>query len=506
MTPKPANRERGVAMLLCLFALMILTSIGLGLMYMSNMETGINSNFRSSLDAYYASKAGLEEARDRLRFGFLNYSIALPTGLPTTANPKGVIYLLNPTGGSDPVKPWDTTNAYFDDELCQEGFQGLGLGVQPGLGIKCTASPGAGGWYTTVNSLDPNTNTASALAYKWVRVTMKQNNTPNPFCVAGGGCGAVTQVCANSSNPNNIYETQLPVGATTCEQAGLQTVYIITALAVNATGARRMTQYEVAQVTVPPLPSALTLDGPIAAGAPSLNFPNSNGNSYSGIDHGSSAECSNPLGVNRPGVGTISAGSTANIIAPGVIPVPANYTGSSGSTPDVQPLSNNYLGPYSTIANLNTLVANITSVADQVLGSNPSPVNLGTDANPIITVVNGDLDMGSASGSGILLVTGTLSANGNPTFHGVVMVIGKGVVDFKGTGNGTWYGSLLIANTATDALGNSPGLPANPPGPPTFSWKGVPGSTSILQYDSCFTQGFASHAVLRVLASREQMY
>jgi len=501
---KLAHRERGVAMLLCLFALMILTSIGLGLMYMSNMETGINSNFRSSLDAYYASKAGLEEARDRLRFGFASYSVAPPTGLPSTSNPKGVVYILNPSSGSDPVKPWDATNAYFDDELCQEAFPGLGLGTPPGMGIRCIASPGASGWYTTANSLDPNTSTSSALAYKWIRVTLKVNKTLNPYCTDDGGCAVLTQVCANSSNPINIYETQLPAGATTCEQAGLQTVYIITALAINATGARRMTQYEVAQVTVPPLPSALTLDGPIAAGAPSLNFPNSNANAYSGIDHGSTAECANPLSVNMPGVGTISPGSTANITAPGVIPKPANYTGSSGSTPDVQPLSNKYLGPYSTIANLNTLVANITSVADQVLGSNPSPVNLGTDANPIITVVQGDLDMGTASGSGILLVTGTLSANGNPTFHGVVLVIGKGVVDIKGGGSGTWYGSLLIANTATDALGNTPGLPANPPGTPTFSWKG--GGNSTLQYDSCFTQGFAGHAVLRVLASREQMY
>jgi Tfp pilus assembly protein PilX len=50
-----------------LFALVLLTGLGLGLMQMTDTETGINSNFRAEMQAYYASKAGLEEARERLR-------------------------------------------------------------------------------------------------------------------------------------------------------------------------------------------------------------------------------------------------------------------------------------------------------------------------------------------------------------------------------------------------------------------------------------------------------
>ncbi len=161
-----SRNERGIALMLCLFALLLLTTIGAGLMVMANTETSVNSNYRSSLQAYYASKAGLEEARERLRFGN-TYSIAqLPNTIPATsygANQVGLVYILNtPDSGNDPVAPWDSTNRYFDDEFCSEPFV---TGTPPlttplvapsyaGTPCSSTQAPPAGS-YTTLTSYRP---------------------------------------------------------------------------------------------------------------------------------------------------------------------------------------------------------------------------------------------------------------------------------------------------------------------------------------------------------------
>src|ERR1700730_15934258 len=79
--------ERGIALVLALIALLIVTSIGLSMMYSADTETSINSNYRDAQTSYYASKAGLEEARDRMRPSATNsVNAGLPTALPGAAN------------------------------------------------------------------------------------------------------------------------------------------------------------------------------------------------------------------------------------------------------------------------------------------------------------------------------------------------------------------------------------------------------------------------------------
>lgn len=58
--PKQRRNECGIALLLALFALVVVTSIGLGMMFLSDTETAVNANFRDEQLAYYAAKAGLE--------------------------------------------------------------------------------------------------------------------------------------------------------------------------------------------------------------------------------------------------------------------------------------------------------------------------------------------------------------------------------------------------------------------------------------------------------------
>src|ERR1700676_2240679 len=108
--------ERGIALVMALIALLIVTSIGLSMMFMADTETIINSNYRDEQTAYYASKAGLEEARDRMRSNSgsgITISASLPTALPGAVS--GVLYILNPTG-SETVPPWLTINTYFNSK------------------------------------------------------------------------------------------------------------------------------------------------------------------------------------------------------------------------------------------------------------------------------------------------------------------------------------------------------------------------------------------------------
>ena len=63
-----AQNERGMALLLALFALLLLSAIGLFMVLASNTETRIDANYSNSLRSYYAARSGLEEVRDRMKY------------------------------------------------------------------------------------------------------------------------------------------------------------------------------------------------------------------------------------------------------------------------------------------------------------------------------------------------------------------------------------------------------------------------------------------------------
>ena len=59
------TRERGAALLLTLFALLLLSAIGLFMVLSADTETRIDANYSTSLSTYYAARSGVEEVRDR---------------------------------------------------------------------------------------------------------------------------------------------------------------------------------------------------------------------------------------------------------------------------------------------------------------------------------------------------------------------------------------------------------------------------------------------------------
>ena len=263
MKIQPKNGEHGVALIFCLFALLILTAITASLIMLSGTETAVNYNYRTEEISFFAAKAGIYEAQDRMQQSNTNSIAALiSTSVPSATG--GVLYIIN-AGSSLTVRPWDSANMYFDDEFCHEGYTIAGMSSAT-PGIPCTTVPTGNSWYTTVNSNYPWSGTSAAMPYEWVRINWKVNSSQS--YLSGGTPPTISTYSVNPSKPastsvcwNGGSEVLLstPTGVTPaytrCEQ--YQTcgatqptistpVLLITALAITSNGSRQMVQTEAA--------------------------------------------------------------------------------------------------------------------------------------------------------------------------------------------------------------------------------------------------------------------
>ena len=75
-----------------------------------------------------------------------------------------------------------------------------------------------------------------------------------------------------------------------------------------------------------------------------------------------------------------------------------------------------------------------------------TPASYGDSSNPLVTFVDGDCTLDS--GAGLLIVTGTLTTKGNPSFNGLIMVLGNGTLTRDGGGNGAAEGAIMMAKFA----------------------------------------------------------
>jgi Tfp pilus assembly protein PilX len=485
----PNRSERGIALILALLVLLLVSAVLMGMVMMSNTETNISANFRDEQTAYFASKAGIEEVRDRMRASATN---SLSSNIPTTALPgaaNGVLYITNPASG-ETVTPWLPLGTnYPDTEICKE--------------VTCTSGAPSGSWYATMQSASTTYAATPILPWKWVRVMAKANKSDT-------GATRVTSV-DGTTNGNRVCWTganEISTAAASCAAANANylPVYELTALAVTSSGSRRMTQYEVDRTAFPAMPGAMTFDG----SNPDFSInPNSNAFSVTGTDaaQGPNAGAGCGAAANQPALGGFDNSSVTTL--DGQVNRPGNYTSGAAPTPAVSNV-NSALGPLATVDGLTNLVNSITAAAGANVfpnSNNATPPSMGTNSAPVVNVVQGDYSLGG-SGTGILLVTGTLTMSGTPSFNGLILVIGKGDVVKNGGGNGTLNGSLFVANLYSNtpptytnliALGSN-----NPPGKPTIAWNG--GGNATIQYDSCWISAVTQSFPYKLVSQRELIY
>lgn len=491
MNDKIRQEERGIALFMVLFALLLLSAIGMGLMYLADTETNINNNYRATQQASAAAYAGLQEVRERMMLiNTAPHLITPPGAPPSTATANSVIYVLNPLP-AEAVTPTTFGTAYFDNELCHENFLAMGL-VNPGNNVPCTAAPGGAGWAQILSSDAPFSatpaawnaggNAAGALSYKWVRINWKVNSSLATSTMP------VTSYYVNGSNAAGTQQTSIcwdgsheilnPLHPNPCEGGGGQpqtTIYQLTSLAVTPTGARRMAQMEVAQQ--PPLitnaavdsQDHVTLNGQLnVTGYDACSCScttTKQGNNYvmtcvdlppKTCDKSKYAIYSSSA-VDNPGSSEqIFAGPSPAIAqnAPWNYDIPSlisQYSGMANAVDatapcgaGVQPCGYTCSGSPAACGTQSGQQFGIPPAFPPTPPDNPaSDPTLGPQQQQV-TYVPGNLQItGGSIGNGILIVDGDLDIHGGLQFYGLILV--KGVISFTGGGSDKTnvFGSVL---------------------------------------------------------------
>lgn len=512
--------ERGIALFIAIFTLLLITAIAAGMVMLTNTDTNISANFRDEQAAFFAAKAGLEEVRDRLTTtapGGSTLSALLPgatspnTAPPTFGSAGAALYVTNPLNGES-VTPWVTNGSasvYPDDEICVEASF-----PPPGTLNGCAGNPprprGTSNWYTTA-SASPTYATSPVQSWKWVRINVKTNLTSSGSTTQSSvdGTSGVNLVCWNGTNQLTVAagNSCASAGAALVPAQNYTPVYTLTALAVTPSGSRRMVQMDVAPGVIPNIPGAMVMDGDL----PSFTPGASNAFSACGGDQVSCAGSTThppqngticPPAGNEPAVGTFDAAS--NTLVNNTLTASGrsgNYTGSPTNVANVGTALG--AGGMNTVQGLTAMVAQIANSAAPANTYTTTSVlaNPGTVTNPVINVVTGDLNVTNLTGAGILLVEGNASFSGRPNYDGVILIVGKGNVTMSGGGNGVVDGAMLVANLY-DSTGHL--ITSGAPGAPLISFSGAGNMT--VQYDSCWVAAMNQSSPYRSLGIREMAY
>ncbi len=452
------RRETGIALLISIFILLLISVVAIALIVSSGTETALAGNYRSATGVYYAGQAGLEEARGRLYSkNPSSFQNTAPGFLPSpgvTLAIGSVAYVLNPS----PSETSGTLLATYPDTEYDNEF---GAGALAGATPTYTDSV----WNTPpLNAL----NVPGPL-YKWVRINAVTEKSLKVL-VAPYNSGPL-----DDTTPIFYDSTQLNIS-----NSGSQ-VLEITSFAVLPNGSQKLLQYLVTSspIPLPPLLAALTLAGSSGNGV-AFSPPDSNASYYV---KGNDQDCNgNPVGGSAfPAVGVftnpdITAVETGGNGGAGIQPpsMRSNYTGTglaSPPTPDVENLSSSspaFPAALQTPSQLNKIVQDILQSPDAVVPAGSASAqtafmdSLGMSPSNMMTVVrNGDLDLShwGNTGYGLLLVTGTYTFDPDNGWRGIILVIGNGkIINTDNTGNREIDGAVFVAKT-----NSAPGVPLPDP-------------------------------------------
>jgi len=500
-------RQRGTALLIAIFALLLISVVGIAMIVSTGTDSALTGNYRTSTSAYYAGLAGLEEARGRLlrrNPDFLNKSNAYPSlftwhGFPTFGL-TDIFYIVNPAG-SETVNPLDPSSPYADQEYQTE------------FGIP----PSSGNVYTIASDSPLPALNLPGPSYKWVRINaiteaaLQIHINPN-----GTTFDPTTLALYDPANQNAFGNTAPALIVPPNPPASPVAVEAleITSLAVLPSGSRRLLQYIVAPSALNlSFPSALTLDGNnVSYSGPNSSSFYINGNDVSDPSVGSTCSSAPVPSVFAIGITNPSDLANINTSHPGT----GNYLGYGfvGAPPPPVPsvgqvtLPSNFQMP----STLDALVQTITQNADMIINGPATRESLPlgtTQTNTMTVVVNGNLDLttnhgGSAwstyVGHGLLLVTGQLTYDPDVTWEGIVLVIGKGIFNGSHSGSGSIDGAMLVAQTHDPVTGIL--LPDPNLGATSVSYVPTSGGWGIY-YDSCWIRRAQPPLSYKILSFRE---
>jgi len=500
-----SRQERGVALLIAIFALLLISVVAIALIVSSGTDTTLASNYRTSASAYYAALAGIEEARGRLLATNSN-------PIPLPASPMGlaqVVYIINPLGG-EVIAPENTSSptTYPDNEYKQE----FGVDV-------------SGRIVTIYTSVSPAAPMPGPL-FKWVRINAVTeqtlgNGTTGVDVNADGSVDSVTPLFYDPANMNAARNAMAPgLIETIAPPATALQALEITSYAVLPNGSQKMLQYVVRPLVAFPNLTAQGFTAALTLAGNNVTFDGPGSTSFF-IQGQDSPQCA-PQSPMVPAIGftnaSVSDTSSSNITAgatpasnylgmpnnPPPPPSPPPTTPSSGSIADVGNTNGlkmnwNWLTP----SGLDAIVQDITNNADSVISGPASPSSFPSGmsaSHPMTIVVNGDLDLNGwhNTGYGLLLVTGTLKYDPDATWEGVVLVIGQGSFVSTRSGSGGIDGAVFLAKTR-DSTNNL----LSTLGAASFSQTGGSSSGRGIYYNSCLVRSAMGPITYKVISFRE---
>jgi len=429
-----------------------------------------------------------------------------PAALPPGVN--SVLYVVNPSlqdagiSHALPMAPWDPANVYYDTTLCSAFGIQMTVACNPATPPSFSTANGINS--ATSNSINPFINQANALSYKWVRVTLKANNSSGfPVQAAGDPVPNNTTPICWDGQQQLIKPANYPVKCDstpallpgTADSPLLTPVYILTSYAVTPTGSARFAQMEIANN--PPFITNAAVD--------SIDNVVLNGSlTVDGYDN-----CNCSCGLQGPKNNQVyvcvdRAGMTCDrskyaIFAQGNVQNPGPSEQITGGNAG-GPISEGNDGtngkpafPYDINALINTYKNGALDVTKACPSPQTSPVtapcgwscssgDCGThsstqagvpptfppsppaapvgppDMSTQVTYVPGNVQLTSgATGNGILIVDGDLDIHGGLEFYGLILV--KGDIKFTGGGaNATnIFGAVLAGQESyvDNTLGGS---------------------------------------------------
>jgi hypothetical protein len=495
--------QGGIALLIAIFVLLLISVVAIALLVSSGTETALGANYRTSSTVYYAAIAGLEEARGRLLPKNPNSFVPAFIPPPGSTFPLGqTLYVINRLPGEN-IFPWDLSNAFYDNEYQTE------------FGTAASSA----GWQSVDSVWNNNIQGIPGPIYKWVRINAATEQSLFLHVNGTGSYDNTTPIFFDPSHVNNLGNPwpSLVVGSTPTAVQALE----VTALASLPTGSKKTMQYLVAPIPLDLSPiaprqlftAALTLDGNNVV----YQGPNSSSFKIVGDDVTTGRTCSTPTLPSIPAIGYTNSGdSSQSNITSGTSLYPGNYV---GNQPPLAPAPAPSMSPVSlpisdeSPAGLDSFAQKIVANADVIIPAGPPPLPPytahGSDlpsamspANPMIVVVQGNLDLNGwhNTGYGILLVTGNLNYDPDASWNGIVLVIGQGTVTGSRTGAGQFNGAFFVAQTRDPSTWTL--LTGTSLGAASVQFASSMGGAGI-RFDSCAISAALTPLTYKVLAFHE---
>jgi hypothetical protein len=439
-----SSNEAGTALLLVLIGLSIFSVLALYMTLNATTDLRISDNYESHIKATYAARAGLNHARALLRGLDFDDLLKGPDGAynsdPSYRAQAVSFGFRNPLPWSiasylDIYNPINDVAGIPDDGLVSTGFDGGSNGTLliPPIGIAQVApNPYGQGMITTSRyfvKVTDNNGQASEIA---------GDPTRSPF-IDGDGIVVVRSMGIARTIPE-ITESAVRRNS----------------ISVFEGQFKRLSSFK--------LKAALVIQGPEIT----ASFGNN------------SLEISGDL---LPGIGVIDTNMDDNQQPDEQIRKAAagqvKITGAGLSSPSIRNITGSMISDQDTALLLdprylwNFINEQGQDFADSVYtgdqnwsGNAPSlgfydstkPYN-APGQDPKVTVVKGNLNVNDVTGAGLLIVTGGFSYSGSFAFNGLILVIGSGVLNADGSGEGI-TGGLFLSSLENNGVSVAFGKPA----------------------------------------------